>query len=58
MEQARGLVLPGPPAREIAKTDWQQQLESLTGIDPLRCKVCGQKALRLVEELAPARPPK
>jgi hypothetical protein len=51
-------VLPGPPARKIEKTDWQDQLESLTGIDPMRCEVCGQKALRLVGELAPARAPR
>ena len=50
-------VLPGSPARKIEKTDWREQLESLTGIDPMRCEVCGQKALRLVGELAPARAP-
>ncbi len=51
-------VLPGPPARQVQKTDWQQQLESLTGLDPRRCEACGQKALRLVGELAPARFPR
>ena len=52
-------VLPGPPVRKIPKTDWQQQLENLTGIDPQRCEVCGQKvALRLIEELLPARVPR
>ncbi|MEA2604819.1 MAG: hypothetical protein QOF89_5811 [Acidobacteriota bacterium] len=51
-------VLPGPPARKIEKTDWREQLESLTGIDPMRCEVCGQKALHLVGELAPARAPR
>src|SRR5262249_47657998 len=51
-------VPPGAPAQEIPKPDWRQQLESLTGIDPSRCEVCGQKALRLVEELMPARAPR
>src|SRR5437764_734193 len=32
--------------------------QSLTGIDPRRCEVCGQKALRLVGEVAPARAPR
>jgi len=41
----------------ITKPDWRQQLESLTGMDPSRCEVCGQKALRLVEEFMPARAP-
>ena len=52
-------VLPGPPARpKPPKTDWSDRLQSLTGIDPLRCEVCGQKALRLVGEVAPARAPR
>ena len=36
----------------------QSLLQSLTGVDPLRCEVCGQKALRLVEELSPAHAPR
>src|SRR4051794_18908019 len=37
-------VLPGPPARpKPPKTDWRDRLQSLTGIDPLKCEVCGQK---------------
>jgi hypothetical protein len=51
-------VLPGPPARKVSKIDWRQQFESLTGIDPSRCEACGQKALRLVEKLQPARAPR
>jgi len=52
-------VLPGPPARpKPPKTDWCDRLQSLTGIDPRRCEVCGQKALRLVGEVAPARAPR
>ncbi|HEX3526329.1 MAG TPA: IS91 family transposase [Thermoanaerobaculia bacterium] len=52
-------VLPGAPARpKPAKTDWRDRLQSLTGIDPLRCEVCGQKALRLIGEVAPARAPR
>jgi hypothetical protein len=52
-------VLLGPPARPKApKTDWCDRLQSLTGIDPRRCEVCGQKALRLVGEVAPARAPR
>ena len=52
-------VLPGPPARpKPPKTDWRDRLQSLTGIDPMQCEVCGQKALRLVGEVAPARAPR
>jgi hypothetical protein len=52
-------VLPGPAARpKPPKTDWRDRLQSLTGIDPLRCEVCGQKALRLLGELAAARAPR
>ena len=61
-EQALALcreVLPGPPARpKPPKTDWCDRLQSLTGIDPMRCEVCGQKALRLIGEVAPARAPR
>ncbi len=51
-------VLPGPPARKVQKMDWRDRLQSLTGIDPMQCEVCGQKALRLVETMAPARAPR
>ncbi len=52
-------VLPGRPVQpKLTKSDWQSLLQSLTGIDPLRCEVCGQKALRLIEELAPAQAPR
>ena len=51
-------VLPGRPAQKIPKTDWRHRLENLTGIDPSRCEVCGQKALRLIEALVPARAPR
>jgi hypothetical protein len=44
--------------RKVRKMDWRERLQSLTGIDPMRCEVCGQKALRLVETLAPARAPR
>jgi hypothetical protein len=37
----------------IPKTDWRQQFESLTGIDPSRCEVCVQKALVWAKPLAP-----
>lgn len=49
-------VLPGPPSRpQPPKTDWHERLQRLTGIDPTRCEVCGEKAMRLVGELAAAR---
>jgi hypothetical protein len=52
-------VLPGPPTRpKPPKTDWRDRLQSLTGIDPMRCEICGQKALRRVGEVAPARVPR
>src|SRR5215203_469228 len=60
-EQALALcreVLPGPPAPpKLTKSDWQSLLQSLTGVDPRTCEVCGQNALRLVEELAPQSAP-
>jgi hypothetical protein len=52
-------VLPGRPVQsKLTKSDWQSLLQSLTGVDPVRCEVCGQKALRLVEDLAPAQTPR
>jgi hypothetical protein len=51
-------VLASPPVRKAQKMDWRDRLQSLTGIDPMRCEVCGQKALRLVETMAPARSPR
>jgi hypothetical protein len=49
-------VLPGPPARpKPPKTDWCERLQSLTGIDPRQCEVCGEKALRRIGKLAPSR---
>jgi putative transposase len=47
-------VLPGLPTRpKPPKTDWRGRLQSLTGIDALRCEVCGQKALCLVGPVVP-----
>lgn len=61
-EQALALcreVLPGPPAPpKLTKSDWQSLLQSLTGIDPLRCEVCGYNTLHLVGDLAPRAPPR
>jgi hypothetical protein len=52
-------VLPGPPAQsKLTQSDWQSLLQSLTGVDPRRCEVCGQNALHLVEELAPLSEPR
>src|SRR5437763_16659344 len=52
-------VLPGPPARpKPPKTDWSDRLQSLTGIDPLRCEHRGRKARRLAGAGAPAREPR
>jgi hypothetical protein len=52
-------VLPGPPAPpKLTKSDWQSLFQSLTGLDPMRCEVCGHNALRLVGELAPAQAPR
>src|SRR3954469_764419 len=59
-EQALALcreVLPGPPARpKPPKSDWRDRLQ--TDIDPMRCEVCGQKALRLVSPVASAQAPR
>jgi hypothetical protein len=61
-EQALALcreVAPGAPVRPpLTKSDWQSLLRSLTGIDPMKCALCGQNALRLVEDLAPAQTPR
>jgi hypothetical protein len=52
-------VLPGPPAPpKPTKSDWPCLLQSLTGVNPRRCDACGQAALHLVGELAPARAPR
>ena len=61
-EQALALcreVLPGPPTRpKLTKSDWQSLLLSLTGVDPMRCEICGQHALHLIGELTPAPAPR
>jgi hypothetical protein len=52
-------VLPGPPAPpKLTRCDWQSLLQSLTGIDPMRCEVCGQNALHWIGELKPAQSPR
>lgn len=52
-------VLPGRPSRlNLTKSDWQSLLKSLTGVDPMRCEVCGQNALHLFGDLAPAQAPR
>ena len=52
-------ILPGPPAPpKLTRSDWQSLLQSLTGLDPMRCEVCGHPALHLVGELAPAQAPR
>jgi len=41
-------VLPGRPVQlKLVKSDRQPLLQSLTGVDPLRCEVCGQRSLHL-----------
>lgn len=61
-EQALALcreVVSGAPIRtKLTKSDWQSLLQSLTGLDPTRCEVCGQNALRPIGELAPAQAPR
>ena len=52
-------VLPGPPAPpKLTRADWQSLLQSLTGIDPMRCEICGQNALHWIGELKPAPSPR
>ena len=52
-------VLPGPPAPpKLTRSDWQSLLQSLTGVDPMRCEVCGQNALHWIGELKPAPSPR
>lgn len=49
-------VLPeGSPRPKVAKTAWRELYQKLTGLDPSQCEVCGQKALRLAQELSPVR---
>jgi hypothetical protein len=51
-------VLPGPPVpSKLTKSDWQSLLQSLTGMDPMRCEICGRNTLHLVRNLAPRAPP-
>jgi hypothetical protein len=41
-------VLPNSPAQpKLTKSDWQSLLQSLTGVDPMKCEVCEQNALHL-----------
>ncbi|MGH7486458.1 MAG: transposase [bacterium] len=52
-------VLPGPPAPpKLIKSDWQSLLQSLTGLDPRRCEVCGHNDLKLIGELPPVQMPR
>src|SRR3954454_2478617 len=52
-------ILPGPPAPpKLTRSDWQSLLQSLTGVDPMRCEVCGQNALHWIGELKPAQSPR
>jgi Putative transposase len=52
-------VLPGPPVPpRLTKSDWRSLLQSLTGVDPMRCEVCGRNTLHLVGELAPTQVPR
>lgn len=52
-------VLPGSPAlRKLTKSDWRSLLQNLTGMDPMRCEVCGRNTLHLVGDLAPAQVPR
>ena len=49
-------ALPGSSLRPKAgKMDWRELYQKLTGLDPSQCEVCGQKALRLAQELSPVR---
>ena len=61
-EQALALcrkAIPGAPVRPmLTKPNWQSLLQSLTGLDPRKCEVCGQCALLLIGELAPAQTPR
>ena len=53
-----------PPSRRNrwplspGKRNWQSLLQSLTGVDPMRCEVCGQNALHWIGELKPAQSPR
>jgi S-adenosylmethionine:diacylglycerol 3-amino-3-carboxypropyl transferase len=50
----REVLLPGPPARpKLTKLNRQSLLQTLTGVGPMRCEICGQNALHLVEEVVP-----
>jgi hypothetical protein len=52
-------VLPGPPVpSKLTKSDWQSLLQSLTGMDPMRCEICGRNTLHLVRDLAQRAPPR
>ena len=61
LARCRELLLGGSPRPKFEKTNWRELYQKLTGLDPSQCEVCGQKALRLAQELAPSprreRPP-
>jgi len=54
----RELVSGAPQRPLLTPSDWRSLLQSLTGINPLRCAVCGEDALHLIEDLVPAQPPR
>jgi hypothetical protein len=43
---------------KLTRSDWQSLLQSLTGMDPMRCEICGRNTLHLVRNLAPRAPPR
>ena len=39
-------------AEEAEEESWEEELERLTGVDPLKCPVCGDGRLQLIETVA------
>jgi hypothetical protein len=46
-------LLNAPPPPELPPLTWQEQYFQLTGIDPTRCRACGQGQMLYREELLP-----
>ena len=55
LAQCRALLgVVGPAAAEGTEGEsWEERLRRLTGIDPSRCRVCGEGLLVLIEPLPP-----
>jgi hypothetical protein len=56
IERARNLLgVPAEPSQEEKAETWQERLLRMTGFDVTRCPNCGERTMRTVETITPAR---